>query len=217
MPASPDFRSPRSFAPSRARGWPLTTVWQTWGCRNSPSGRGEYASRSRSAGACPRAVPRRARRGAADGRRVAEGAANGLARDGTGDGDGRGARAPITAAGSGLRGAGDAGDDRYRHARQVPLLVKSHGRALRYSIGVGRPAFEWAGVKRVSRKAEWPDWTPPPRILLRRPDLPRHMDGGPDSPLGARASISAGPRSTAPTAPTSHPRSATASHRAASG
>ena len=67
------------------------------------------------------------------------------------------------------------------------FLVEPHGRALRYGIGVGRPGFEWAGVKRVSRKAEWPDWTPPPQMLLRRPDLPRHMDGGPDNPLGARA------------------------------
>jgi len=66
-------------------------------------------------------------------------------------------------------------------------LVEPGGRALRYGVGVGRPGFEWAGVKHVSRKAEWPDWTPPPEMLLRRPDLPRHMDGGPENPLGARA------------------------------
>ena len=66
-------------------------------------------------------------------------------------------------------------------------LVTGDGQALRYGIGVGRPGFEWSGVKQVSRKAEWPDWTPPPEMLLRRPDLPRHMAGGPDNPLGARA------------------------------
>jgi lipoprotein-anchoring transpeptidase ErfK/SrfK len=66
-------------------------------------------------------------------------------------------------------------------------LVESGGRALRYGVGVGRPGFEWAGVKAVSRKAEWPDWTPPPEMMLRRPDLPAHMDGGPENPLGARA------------------------------
>jgi lipoprotein-anchoring transpeptidase ErfK/SrfK len=66
-------------------------------------------------------------------------------------------------------------------------LVEPGGRAMRYGVGVGRPGFEWAGVKHVSRKAEWPDWTPPPEMLLRRPDLPRHMDGGPENPLGARA------------------------------
>ncbi|OQW60992.1 MAG: hypothetical protein A4S14_18390 [Proteobacteria bacterium SG_bin9] len=66
-------------------------------------------------------------------------------------------------------------------------LVQSNGRALRYGIGVGRPGFTWAGVKTVSAKKEWPAWTPPPEMLKRRPDLPRHMEGGPDNPLGARA------------------------------
>ncbi|MDE3176357.1 MAG: L,D-transpeptidase [Pseudomonadota bacterium] len=66
-------------------------------------------------------------------------------------------------------------------------LVEPDGRALRYGVGVGRPGFEWAGVKTVSRKAEWPGWTPPPEMMKRRPDLPAHMDGGPDNPLGARA------------------------------
>jgi lipoprotein-anchoring transpeptidase ErfK/SrfK len=66
-------------------------------------------------------------------------------------------------------------------------LVQGNGKAMRYGIGVGRPGFEWAGVKTVSRKAEWPGWTPPPEMLKRRPDLPRHMEGGADNPLGARA------------------------------
>ena len=66
-------------------------------------------------------------------------------------------------------------------------LVQGNGRALRYGIGVGRPGFTWAGVKTVSAKKEWPAWTPPPEMLKRRPDLPRHMEGGPDNPLGARA------------------------------
>lgn len=65
--------------------------------------------------------------------------------------------------------------------------VQEGGTAVRYAVGVGRPGFEWAGVKTVTRKAEWPDWTPPPQMLKRRPDLPRHMIGGPDNPLGARA------------------------------
>jgi lipoprotein-anchoring transpeptidase ErfK/SrfK len=65
--------------------------------------------------------------------------------------------------------------------------VQGGGRAIRYGIGVGRPGFEWSGVKSVSRKAEWPDWTPPAEMLQRRPDLPRFMPGGPANPLGARA------------------------------
>ncbi|WP_420968962.1 L,D-transpeptidase family protein [Bradyrhizobium sp. B120] len=66
-------------------------------------------------------------------------------------------------------------------------LVQGDGRALRYGIGVGRPGFTWAGVKTISAKKEWPAWTPPPEMLARRPDLPRHMEGGPENPLGARA------------------------------
>ena len=66
-------------------------------------------------------------------------------------------------------------------------LVQGDGRALRYGIGVGRPGFTWSGVKQISAKKEWPAWTPPAEMLARRPDLPRHMEGGPQNPLGARA------------------------------
>lgn len=65
--------------------------------------------------------------------------------------------------------------------------IGGNGRATRYGIGVGRPGFEWSGIKTVSRKAEWPSWTPPAEMLLRRPDLPTFMEGGPGNPLGARA------------------------------
>jgi lipoprotein-anchoring transpeptidase ErfK/SrfK len=67
------------------------------------------------------------------------------------------------------------------------FLVQGGGRALRYGIGVGRPGFTWSGVHHISQKREWPDWTPPDEMLRRRPDLPRHMEGGRDNPLGARA------------------------------
>jgi lipoprotein-anchoring transpeptidase ErfK/SrfK len=66
-------------------------------------------------------------------------------------------------------------------------LVEGNGKALRYGIGVGRPGFTWSGVKTISAKREWPDWTPPAEMIARRPDLPRHMEGGPENPLGARA------------------------------
>jgi lipoprotein-anchoring transpeptidase ErfK/SrfK len=66
-------------------------------------------------------------------------------------------------------------------------LVLPNGQALRYGIGVGRDGFRWSGVHRISAKKEWPGWTPPSQMLARRPDLPRHMSGGVDNPLGARA------------------------------
>jgi lipoprotein-anchoring transpeptidase ErfK/SrfK len=65
--------------------------------------------------------------------------------------------------------------------------VMGNGQAIRYGIGVGRIGFSWAGTTAVSAKKEWPDWTPPVQMLARRPDLPRHMKGGIDNPLGARA------------------------------
>jgi lipoprotein-anchoring transpeptidase ErfK/SrfK len=66
-------------------------------------------------------------------------------------------------------------------------LVLSNGQALRYGIGVGREGYTWRGVNTISDKREWPSWTPPPAMLARKPDLPRHMAGGRDNPLGARA------------------------------
>ncbi|MFH1346040.1 MAG: L,D-transpeptidase [Pseudomonadota bacterium] len=66
-------------------------------------------------------------------------------------------------------------------------LVTGNGQAIAYGIGVGRDGFRWSGTHRITAKKEWPSWTPPAQMLRRRPDLPRHMVGGPDNPLGARA------------------------------
>jgi lipoprotein-anchoring transpeptidase ErfK/SrfK len=66
-------------------------------------------------------------------------------------------------------------------------FVLPGGKALRYGIGVGRDGFRWAGQHAITRKAEWPGWTPPTEMRKRVPDLPAYMPGGPDNPLGARA------------------------------
>ncbi|CDZ31546.1 ErfK/YbiS/YcfS/YnhG family protein [Neorhizobium galegae bv. officinalis] len=70
-------------------------------------------------------------------------------------------------------------------------LVTGNGQARRYGVGVGKPGFEWAGEHRVTRKAEWPDWTPPSEMISREAAkghyLPARMEGGPENPLGARA------------------------------
>ncbi|MBX4892691.1 L,D-transpeptidase [Rhizobium bangladeshense] len=70
-------------------------------------------------------------------------------------------------------------------------LVIEGGRARRYGVGVGKPGFEWAGVHKITRKTEWPDWTPPSEMISREAAkghyLPARMDGGPENPLGARA------------------------------
>jgi lipoprotein-anchoring transpeptidase ErfK/SrfK len=65
--------------------------------------------------------------------------------------------------------------------------VLGGGQAIRYGIGVGRDGFTWSGTQSITKKAEWPDWTPPPEMIARQPYLPRQMAGGPGNPLGARA------------------------------
>ena len=72
------------------------------------------------------------------------------------------------------------------------FLVEGNGQARRYGVGVGKPGFEWSGTHKITRKAEWPGWTPPQemKIRVRAKEgriLPDHMEGGPNNPLGARA------------------------------
>src|ERR1041384_899262 len=72
-------------------------------------------------------------------------------------------------------------------AQTFLYYVLGDGTAIRYGIGVGRDGFSWAGTEVVTRKAEWPDWTPPQEMIARQPYLPRWMAGGEGNPLGARA------------------------------
>jgi lipoprotein-anchoring transpeptidase ErfK/SrfK len=79
------------------------------------------------------------------------------------------------------------GDITIDTANHYLYLSLGQNQAIRYDVGVGRDGFLWKGQANVARKAEWPSWTPPQDMLKRRPDLPRHMVGGIDNPLGARA------------------------------
>lgn len=74
-----------------------------------------------------------------------------------------------------------------RHRERRLYYVLGNGQAIRYAIAVGREGEAWSGTSVVSNKREWPDWTPTPSILARQPNLPRHVEGGPNNPLGARA------------------------------
>ena len=73
-------------------------------------------------------------------------------------------------------------------AKRELFLIQDGGSALRYGIGVGRDGFQWKGTHKITRKKENPDWTPPPEMIARQPDVPRHMKGGdPANPLGTHA------------------------------
>ena len=89
---------------------------------------------------------------------------------------------PVTMGGSYM-----AGTIVVRTRERHLYYVLGGGQAIRYGIGVGRDGFTWSGVQSITKKAEWPDWTPPPEMIARQPYLPRFMAGGPGNPLGARA------------------------------
>ena len=69
--------------------------------------------------------------------------------------------------------------------------IRADGKAWKYGVGVGRQGFSWTGTNRISRKAEWPGWTPPKSMIAREAKrgikLPAYMEGGIKNPLGARA------------------------------
>ena len=102
-------------------------------------------------------------------------------------GSGGGGSSPIARATVNFNGNYAPGTIYISTSERRLYLVLANGQALRYGIGVGRDGFRWTGTHRITAKKEWPSWTPPSQMLARRPDLPRHMAGGIDNPLGARA------------------------------
>ena len=69
--------------------------------------------------------------------------------------------------------------------------ILGKGKAMRYSVAVGKEGFSWAGVAKVGLKRENPTWTPPPEMIERKPEFAEWADGMPGglpiNPLGPRA------------------------------
>jgi lipoprotein-anchoring transpeptidase ErfK/SrfK len=65
-------------------------------------------------------------------------------------------------------------------------LIQPNQVALRYGIGVGKPCAGVAGLRKVSSKAEWPEWQAPTDMVERKLAPSGIMKGGPGNPLGAR-------------------------------
>ncbi|MEM9636904.1 MAG: L,D-transpeptidase [Pseudomonadota bacterium] len=63
-------------------------------------------------------------------------------------------------------------------------------KAIRYSVGIGRPGLYEAGEFYVGAKKEWPSWTPTPEMIERDPEsYAKYADGLPggiNNPLGSR-------------------------------
>ncbi len=65
-------------------------------------------------------------------------------------------------------------------------------RAIRYTVGIGRPGLYEAGEFVVGAKKEWPSWKPTPDMVRREPHhyakyAEDGLPGGLNNPLGARA------------------------------
>lgn len=106
-------------------------------------------------------------------------------------GSGRSNASPIPRQNVSYGGNHPAGTIIIKTAERRLYYTLGDGRAIKYAVGVGRQGFTWAGTNKVSRKAEWPGWTPPPQMIARERAkgriLPAYQKGGPNNPLGARA------------------------------
>jgi lipoprotein-anchoring transpeptidase ErfK/SrfK len=72
-------------------------------------------------------------------------------------------------------------------------LVERGGRALRYTVGVGRAGRQWRGQSSIAAKFLEPNWVPPAAIRADSPNLPAVIPGGsPANPMGAAAMTLAG-------------------------
>jgi lipoprotein-anchoring transpeptidase ErfK/SrfK len=72
-------------------------------------------------------------------------------------------------------------------AGRYVYYVLTEGKAIRYGAIVGEDAQAWSGVATVSRKEEWPGWTPTEGEKRRLGPLPNYVQGGASNPMGARA------------------------------
>lgn len=66
--------------------------------------------------------------------------------------------------------------------------VLGDGRAVRYTVGVGRNGKQWFGRSYISGKYLKPAWSPPDEVKRDNPRLPDLIPGGsPRNPMGAAA------------------------------
>jgi lipoprotein-anchoring transpeptidase ErfK/SrfK len=67
-------------------------------------------------------------------------------------------------------------------------LVLEDGRALRYTVGVGRAGKQWVGTSYIDGRHRHPAWSPPREVKRDNPRLPDIIPGGaPNNPMGVAA------------------------------
>ncbi len=85
------------------------------------------------------------------------------------------------------KGGGAKGSIVVDQSQKKLYYVLGNGKAYAYPVAVGKKGFKWTGSQRVSKVVAWPDWRPPAEMRQRKPNLPEHMAGGINNPLGAKA------------------------------
>jgi lipoprotein-anchoring transpeptidase ErfK/SrfK len=76
--------------------------------------------------------------------------------------------------------------------RRLYLIVGS-GKALRYTVGVGKAGKQWSGSAWIVAKFIKPAWSPPAEVKRDNPRLPNLIPGGvPSNPMGAAAMVLTG-------------------------
>jgi len=66
--------------------------------------------------------------------------------------------------------------------------VMPGGRAMRYTVGVGRAGKTWTGTKYINGMYRNPAWSPPAEVRRDNPRLPAVIPGGsPRNPMGVAA------------------------------
>jgi lipoprotein-anchoring transpeptidase ErfK/SrfK len=66
--------------------------------------------------------------------------------------------------------------------------VLGDGKAIRYSVGVGRAGMAWSGMVSIDGKYIRPSWSPPDMIKRENPKVPNIIpSGSPANPMGEAA------------------------------
>ena len=75
-----------------------------------------------------------------------------------------------------------------KHSQRRLYYVIGGGKAIAYTVGVGRAGKSWYGTRYIDGKRIKPAWAPPREVKRDNPRLPNVIPGGvPSNPMGAAA------------------------------
>ena len=88
----------------------------------------------------------------------------------------------------GFSGNYSAGTIVVKTSERALYYVLGNGKAMHYTVGVGRLGKQWSGTAMITGKHLAPAWSPPAEVKRDNPKLPAVIPGGsPRNPMGAAA------------------------------